>query len=123
MSSAHHSKRILMQDEFRKQYDTANTRVTLSVILLASRTSGPEEVSEFVDATMELAKVCESPCSKHQPLEVLFWLRQKLQRECRKPCRSACFRSYCQQHIHHAGDKTQDMCDRIGNSNIIALLH
>lgn len=123
MNTANQAQRILMQDEFRKDYETANTRVTLSVILLASKESGPQEVSEFVDATMELAKVCESPCSKHQPLEVLFWLRQKLQKECKKPCRSACFRSYCQQHIHHAGNKIQNVCDRVGDGNIIALLH
>ncbi len=116
------AERILAIDKFRRDFESANTCAALTLLGLSRIEATAPQLQKFVDASYQLAEVCESEVSEHSPLDALFWFRSKLQEESNRPGRNDVFLAMCHRELEAAEKAIQKMCNKYGEGKIAALL-
>ena len=105
-------------DAFKRELEHTNTRLTLSAIRFRSKHVGATTIEVFVEAVRSLANVFEKQFSDKDPLDVLFWGRNKLQFEYKNQNRSEVFRAWCRKATQRLESDIQLRCDSFGAGKV-----
>lgn len=117
MDPQNRAERLRQTDQFKRDFEHANTELGLRAMSLRTPDTDPQQLKMFVEAGIKLAKVCENQYATEHPLNVLFWLRNKLQAEAFKPCRSCIYRAACHSETAHVRRCIRALCQSIGGSD------
>jgi len=122
MNAQDRAEKLKQEDRYRKAYHHANTALAVKALPLRKASVEQQHLRSFVAAGLELAKVCEQPQSDKSPLEVLFWLKERLQSESNKPCRNCLYRAACRKEIKTVRRSMHEFCNSFGKGNVVPLM-
>lgn len=122
MDPVERGHRIRMLDEFRRDFEQANTRLTVCGFALRNNDATQAQFSSFIQAALDVKAVCERPYALHNPLDVLFWLKQKLEDFSQQSERPEVIRASCRRELRLTEERIQNICDEVGEGKVMALL-
>lgn len=122
MSQNNRAERLKQTDQYKRDYEHANTELGLRAMCLRTVDTDPQQLRQFVAAGIKLAKVCEHQYATESPLNVLFWLANKLQLECAKPCRSCIYLEACQSEEEQVKRCIRSVCQEFGEGKVVPFL-
>jgi hypothetical protein len=122
MDAEMRAHRLKMLDEYRRTFEHANTGLSIAVMGLSQQQAMPARIVSFTDAALSFVNVCEHELSRQNPLDVLFWLRDRLVSEGAKPGRDDVFIAQCNREVRGVETLIQDACAELGDGKVVALL-
>lgn len=115
------AEHLRQNDLFKRDYEHANTQLAVWALTLRKHDTSVEHLRSFVDAGMALSKVCEHSLSDENPLNVLFWLNNRLNMEIDKGCRDCRYKAICMQQLYQVKDRIMMLCRSLGKGNVVPL--
>ena len=116
------AQKIFQRDKFRQDFDQANTRLAILAMPLKNPVPTIVQLNNFVDAATELYKVCSQSASDKSPLDVLFWLRDRLLNErCSKEGEDK-YVAECDRQIINIENDIHKTCEQLAPGKLFALL-
>lgn len=122
MTPAEHAHRLYMLDQFRRDFDHANTHLTVCGFALRNNQASQAQLNCFIQAALSVKTICEQEYSLHNPLDVLFWLKQKLDDFSQQEERPEVIRASCRRELRLTEERIQQMCAEVGEGKVVALL-
>ena len=117
-----HAERILLLDQYRRDFESANTRLTIQALPLSQGTATVPQLVMFIDAALDLASVCDQECSERSHIDVLFWLCRRLEAEIQTEGRSEVYLATCRREVKRVKELIQQACQRMGGGKLVALV-
>ena len=116
------AQRALMRDQFKQQYETANTHITVTAMALRQPHPSMDQLNKFVSAAIRLAEVCQSELTDIEPIEVLQWLQEKLMIEQRNTQRDSLFKAGCRRELIRVKQALRNAFIDSGHNNVVPFM-
>lgn len=117
-----HAQKIFERDKFRQDFDQANTGLAIAAMPLSHPLPTIAQLNSFISAATKLCRVCSQSASDRRPLDVLFWLRDRLLSERSSPGRDEKYFAECDRQIVNIERKIRRTCEELAPGKLVALL-
>ena len=101
MDGLKRAEQIRQLDQHKREYEQANTELTVQCLALARDDTRPEQLRGVIDAAEKLVEICQHKLSRTDPMEVLFWLHRRVEGEVIKPQRDAVYKAICKRVLEN----------------------
>lgn len=115
MNALVHAEKIKQIDQYKRDFNHANTQLAVKALPLRRHSAQPEQLNSFVMAGLQLAHVCTHEHADESPLNILFWLRRRIMLEADKPCRDCVYKASCRKELNKVHKTLQSVCNNYGN--------
>lgn len=104
-----------------RRYERARAVLTLATLRLACSNTTATDLRDFIAAALALCDACDHDFLSDRPLDVLLWLRRRLNEEASKPGRSDVYRALCRREARQVECKIESACVRLSRGGLVAL--
>lgn len=99
MGANHCVRSFSKAEPITQSYDHARSMLAIANLALVLRDATTEQLRLFITAALQLHDACSNEKTAERPIDVLFWLRQRLKQEANKPEKDEFFRAQCLREV------------------------
>ncbi|MDV2078351.1 hypothetical protein [Marinobacter xestospongiae] len=82
-------------ESITQRYENARSELVIASLPLVSRDTTIRQLRHFIAAALALRDACHHNSAPERPLDVLLWLRRRLNQEAKNPEKAELFRAQC----------------------------
>ena len=108
-------------DTAEQRYEHARSVLAQAALPLAGSNTTIGHLQHFIAAALAVCDVCVRDCLPDRPLDVLFWLRRRLNKEANKPGRNELYRALCRREVDHVERRIGSACAGLSGGALVPL--
>lgn len=121
MDARTRSRSARASDAAERRYEHARSVLALATLPLACSNTTTTHLQHFIAAALAVCDLCDHDFLPDRPLDVLFWLRRRLNKEAGKPGRSDVYRALCLREVHQVERRIESACAGLSGGGLVAL--
>ncbi|PAJ71969.1 hypothetical protein CJF42_23750 [Pseudoalteromonas sp. NBT06-2] len=103
------------------EYKDAQAKLAVASLPLTFKNTTIKQLGGFITAALAVHDVCRDKQMHESPLDVLFWLRQRLKKETKNVERDELYRAHCLRQIDKVERKIAIACVKHSQGSLTIL--
>ena len=104
-----------------KFFEQSQAQLVMATLQLEHSNTTLKQLFQFIDAALTLYQASKAQHIPMNPIDVLFWLRQRLIKETKDPEKNTMYRSQCHQYTAEIEKKIALACTQNGRGDLSLL--
>lgn len=121
MDTKHCLRSCSVPDATTQRYERALSELAIASLPLIFRDTTPKQLRHFIAAALELRDSCHEDNSPEHPLDVLLWLRRRLNQEAKNPRHGEFYRAQCLREVNRVEQQIELACVKLSQGGLTIL--
>lgn len=104
-----------------QRYERALAELALTSLPLSFRNATTKQLRHFVAAALELRDACNNNAAPERPVDVLMWLRRRLNQEAKNTEQSEFYRARCLYEVNKIEREIKIACRKLSQGGLTIL--
>lgn len=104
-----------------QRYERALAELAITSLPLTFRNATTKQLRHFIAAAFELRDACNNRATPEQPVDVLLWLRRRLNQESKNPEQSEFYRAKCLHEVSKVEREIEISCIKLSRGGLTVL--
>lgn len=104
-----------------QRYNNARSALAIAILPLDFKGTTLQQLRYFIKAAQVLRDACHDKSAPERPLDILLWLRRRLNKEARKAGKSQLYRAQCLREASKIEKEISHTCTQLSQGKLSIL--